>query len=234
MKRLLICLVCLSLLLMSAATAEPLKRGDKGAEVEKLQLELIEHNYLQGSADGDFGGKTEKAIKQVQADAGLEQTGVADDKTLEYLSSHYAEYAATKDSDILMYSVECNTAVKLLQIHIKNTGKKKITGFKFKLYQCNAGKTSLGTFFGKRNSSTKRKRTEYWTEHSATTSIDTGRNYTAMMALDEGHEYGFSDGSSVKVTYFDNGSLVRVVLYEYTTEDGKTHKTNQKLYCPFR
>ena len=97
MKRLIIGLICLALLLSGiGALAEPLKKGDKGDEVKALQLELIEHNYLTDGADGIFGGMTEKAIQQVQADAGLEQTGVADDATLEFLSNNYAEFEATK------------------------------------------------------------------------------------------------------------------------------------------
>ena len=235
-KRLVIGLVCLALLLSGVgAFAEPLKKGDKGDEVTALQLELIEHNYLADGADGIFGGVTERAIQQVQADAGLEQTGIADDATLEFLSSNYAEFEAKKDSDILMYKVECDPALmNMLTLHVKNTGRQRITGIKFKLYQCNASKTSLGTFFGKRNSSTKRKRTEYWTEHSAEVDIGTGENGTASMILMEGWTANFSDGTSQSITWFDNGVYARVVLYEYTTEDGKTHKADQKLYCEFR
>ena len=236
MRRGILCILCLALLLGSlGALAEPLKKGDKGDEVAALQLQLIEHNYLAGGADGDFGGKTEKAVKQVQADAGLEETGIADDATLEYLASHYAEYTATKDSDVLLYALDCDISpLHTLNIHVKNTGRKRITGYSFKLYQCNSGKTSLGTFYGKKNTSTKKKHTEYWTEHSVETSIDTGENDTASMILSEGWTVQFSDGSSQQVTWLDNGTYARVVLSSYTTEDGKKHSVNQKLYCAFR
>lgn len=236
MKRLIIGLICLALLLSGiGALAEPLKKGDKGDEVKALQLELIEHNYLTDGADGIFGGMTEKAIQQVQADAGLEQTGVADDATLEFLSNNYAEFEATKDSAILMYKVECDpNLMHMLTLHVKNTGRQRITAIQFKLYQCNASKTSMGTFFGKRNSSTKRKRTEYWTEHNAQVDIGTGENGTAGMILEEGFTVNFSDGSSQTITWFDNSVYARVVLSQFTTEDGKTHKVDQKLYCEFR
>ena len=41
----------------------PLKKGDKGDDVTKLQLMLIEHNYLLDGADGSYGGKAVKAEK---------------------------------------------------------------------------------------------------------------------------------------------------------------------------
>ena len=54
------------------------------------------------------------------------------------------------------------------------------------------------------------------------------------MILSEGWTVQFSDGSSQQVTWFDNGTYARVVLSSYTTEDGKKHSVNQKLYCAFR
>lgn len=234
MKRILAGLICLALLLGSAALAEPLKRGDKGDAVVALQVELIEHNYLADGADGDFGGKTEKAVKQVQADAGLEETGIADDETLAYLEDHYAAYEATKDSDALMYQLEWEPVLGWLTIHVKNTGRQRITGYTFKLYQCNGSKTSMGTFYGTRNSSTKRKRTENWTEHSVGREIESGDNDVAIMPLSEGYTVTFSDGTEQSVTYFDNAVYARVELSGFTTEDGKTHKVNQRLYVQFR
>lgn len=211
-----------------------LKRGDKGDDVTRLQVKLIEHNYLADGADGDYGGKTEKAVKQVQADAGLPQTGVADDDTLAYLEDHYAVYVATKDSDALLYALEFEPATGWLMIHVKNTGRQRITGYSFKLYQCNASKTSMGSFYGTRNSSTKRKRTENWTEHSVGVEIESGENDYAVMPLSEGYTVTFNDGSERVVTYFDNAVYARVELSSFTTADGKSHKVNQRLYVQFR
>ena len=236
MKKLVICLICLALLISGiGALAEPLKKGDKGDDVVALQLDLIEHNYLTDGADGIFGGMTERAVQQVQADAGLEQTGIADDATLEFLANNYAEFVPTKDSDILMYKLECDpNLMHMLTIHVKNTGRQRITNIQFKLYQCNGSKTSMGTFYGKRNSSTKRKRTENWTEHSVSREIESGENDVAIMTLSEGYTVTFSDGTEQVVTYFDNAVYARVELSGFTTEDGKTHKTNQRLYVQFR
>lgn len=49
--------------------------------VIRLQAELKRAGYAPGSADGHFGSKTRRALKQYQADRGLKQTGVADGKT---------------------------------------------------------------------------------------------------------------------------------------------------------
>lgn len=64
---------------------EALQKGSKSGEVKKLQERLIELNYLAGGADGDFGGKTEAAVKMFQKDCGLEATGIADAVTQEKL-----------------------------------------------------------------------------------------------------------------------------------------------------
>ncbi len=58
-------------------TFTSLSSGDKGLAVTNLQKKLISLGYLSGSADGDFGGGTENAIKRYQADLGLTQDGVA-------------------------------------------------------------------------------------------------------------------------------------------------------------
>ena len=236
MKRLIICLICLALALCSlGALAEPLKKGDKGDEVKALQQKLIEHNYLAGGADGSFGGKTEKAVKMVQEDAGLEQTGVADEATLEYLENNYAKFRPTKDSDIKLLSLECDTSLMhMLTIQVKNMGRKRITSYGFKLYQCNASKNSLGSFFGDHNKRTKRRRTQYWTTITHSASVESGDTDSTVMSLEEGYTLNFSDGSSQSITWYDKGVYARVVLSEFTTVDGKKHKTNQTLYCKFR
>lgn len=62
-----------------------LKKGDKNEDVRKMQTRLIELNYLSGSADGDFGGKTEAAVKMFQQASTLEADGIADPETLNAL-----------------------------------------------------------------------------------------------------------------------------------------------------
>lgn len=66
-----------------------IKRGDKNDDVKALQLRLIALEYLSGSADGDFGPKTEKAVMAYQEEAGLPTTGECD----------YATYVSLNDDD---------------------------------------------------------------------------------------------------------------------------------------
>lgn len=52
-----------------------LKRGAKGEAVKKLQIALNRLGFSCGSADGDFGPKTEDAVKRFQRAHGLEADG---------------------------------------------------------------------------------------------------------------------------------------------------------------
>ena len=62
-----------------------LRRGDKGEAVIRIQKALIALGYLQGRADGDFGAKTEQALKDYQAVQGLAEDGVAGPRTMIHL-----------------------------------------------------------------------------------------------------------------------------------------------------
>ncbi|PCJ22185.1 MAG: hypothetical protein COB04_00030 [Gammaproteobacteria bacterium] len=53
-----------------------LKKGDRGDEVTKLQETLNHLNYQCGRPDGDFGGKTDSAIRLFQANNRLTMDGV--------------------------------------------------------------------------------------------------------------------------------------------------------------
>lgn len=71
----------------TVAIYEELKIGDSGESVLALQERLLELGYNIGTADGQFGKKTESAIRQVQILAGLEVTGSADQETQEIIWS---------------------------------------------------------------------------------------------------------------------------------------------------
>lgn len=66
-----------------------LRRGDKGEDVKRLQEDLLALSYDLGKwgADGDFGAKTEEAVKDFQQDHGLEIDGIAGPRTLEALEA---------------------------------------------------------------------------------------------------------------------------------------------------
>ena len=63
-----------------------LQRKAKGKEVEALQKRLIELGYLPaGSADGNYGNQTYKAVREFQRNNGLEADGIAGRRTQTYL-----------------------------------------------------------------------------------------------------------------------------------------------------
>ena len=64
--------------LKSTADFEPIEKWGKGDGVRAMQEALKTLGYLTGSADGVFGGQSEKAIVAFQTDCGLEQTGGLD------------------------------------------------------------------------------------------------------------------------------------------------------------
>jgi uncharacterized protein (TIGR02594 family) len=53
-----------------------LRKGDSNTEVKKLQNILITLNYLDGEADGIFGGQTEEALKNLQSDNNITVDGI--------------------------------------------------------------------------------------------------------------------------------------------------------------
>ena len=53
------------------------RRGDRGDGVKQLQEALNAAGYDCGRADGDFGGRTEKAVKALESDNGIEPDGIA-------------------------------------------------------------------------------------------------------------------------------------------------------------
>lgn len=71
----------------SASSYHPLKKGDRGEEVVRLQNRLNELGYSVGTADGDFGNKTKVAVETFQQDHGLEVTGIVDEETFNSLFS---------------------------------------------------------------------------------------------------------------------------------------------------
>ena len=70
------------------ATPEPkeLKKGVKGEKVKEMQKRLRKLGYLAMYADGDFGPRTEEAVKLFQQTAGLKVDGIAGYKTLKALN----------------------------------------------------------------------------------------------------------------------------------------------------
>ena len=62
-----------------------LKKGDKGADVKKLQDKLREKGFGPKKSDSDFGTKTETALKAFQKANGLKANGKAGKNTYDKL-----------------------------------------------------------------------------------------------------------------------------------------------------
>ena len=79
----------------SSSSGSSLKVGSSGSEVKKLQQRLKDLGYLKGGVDGDFGAATETAVKNFQANNGLEVDGKAGPATLTKVYSSSARRAPT-------------------------------------------------------------------------------------------------------------------------------------------
>ena len=61
------------------------KLGARGNEVRSIQTKLRELGFYNGSVDGIYGTKTQKAVKSFQKSCGITADGIAGPKTLKYL-----------------------------------------------------------------------------------------------------------------------------------------------------
>ena len=78
----------------------PLQEGSHGEQVKHLQQNLHKLGYDTGKADGEFGAKTEAAVKKFQAKHHLENDGVVGSKTQAALKKALASHAhSTKPTD---------------------------------------------------------------------------------------------------------------------------------------
>ena len=89
MKRLMAVLLVVGLVLSTAVATADLKRGDRGESVQYMQEKLIFIGALDDKADGIFGKKTEKAVKDVQGFMGLKETGKANEAFMDELDYLY-------------------------------------------------------------------------------------------------------------------------------------------------
>ena len=81
--------ICLCMAMTVPALAldpSTLYNGSRGEEVKALQQKLIDLGYLEGTADGIFGNKTEKAVRRFQWKNGMSADGLAGKKTLAALN----------------------------------------------------------------------------------------------------------------------------------------------------
>lgn len=61
-------------------------KGKQGDNIKDFQTKLISLDYLEGTADGEFGAKTEDAVKDFQQENGLQVTGTINKETQDALN----------------------------------------------------------------------------------------------------------------------------------------------------
>ena len=141
----------------------PIEKGDTNAMVAKAQQQLIDHGYLKGYT-GYYGTDTESAIKEFQANNGLEADGVIGDATKAKLADSDAvtrsEAAAAKaaeqkasatSSGLLALGSQSDAVEEVQQLLIKHGYLKGSTGYfgpdtdaAIKEFQANNGLTADG------------------------------------------------------------------------------------------
>ena len=138
---------------LNDATVDALSElAEQVGDARALQQRLIDLGYLNGSADGAFGERSQAALRQFQAVHGLEATGLPDDETREALFSDRArslprrlgvgskgdEVAALQDKLIQYgfldaeadgsYGAKTSSAVSRFQKHLQAQGKAAALG----------------------------------------------------------------------------------------------------------
>lgn len=101
-----------------------LQSGSSGAKVKTLQNRLIELGWMDGKADGEYGGATEYAVKAYQKKVkGLYDDGVAGPDTLKSIYSNSAPKGTAVSS--IGYTLESGSegsSVRALQNRLKSLG----------------------------------------------------------------------------------------------------------------
>lgn len=117
---------------VASAIGESLKEGMNGDAVRALQKQLINLGYLSGTADGDFGANTKKAVIAFQQNNGLTADGVAGSNTLNKLYSSDAVKAGSTGTNTTapvsstgyttLREGDSGDKVKVLQQKLKDLG----------------------------------------------------------------------------------------------------------------
>lgn len=114
----------------STASGSGLRLNSQGADVRDLQNDLTTLGYYWATISGNFGTKTETAVKRFQEENGLKADGVAGDKTLAAIAaavkakngSSSSSSAGTNTTSGVLKLNSQGTAVSTLQTNLKDLG----------------------------------------------------------------------------------------------------------------
>lgn len=92
----------------------PLSQGTEGEDVAQLQRLLADSGYYDGDDDGEFDHRLHWAVREWQADLGVERTGTVGDGTIVFLPGLPANAALSKDITVGATISPGTAAVELL------------------------------------------------------------------------------------------------------------------------
>jgi hypothetical protein len=105
-----------------AATTTTLERGAKGEEVKALQEQLSSLGYDVGALDGDYGPRTEAAVRSFQLNNDLPLTGKADPATRDFLASADARSFDPNKSEFPTYAPGSPEQIALFEEAARQAG----------------------------------------------------------------------------------------------------------------
>lgn len=143
---------------LGVAPRNYLMKGDSGAEVKKLQQNLISLGYSCGSygADGDFGVGTENAVKAFQRDNGLVVDGIYGEKSKVKMDEQLAKKAAAEAKIDTVKEVQnwantnYKTGIVADGIYGANTKKALVKVLQTELNQTYGAKLTVDGIWGKK------------------------------------------------------------------------------------
>ncbi len=109
---------------------KPMKQGDRGSDVVKLQKALVILGYLSGKCDGIYGEQTTAAVKKYQRAKGLTADGIAGNGTIRCI---FGSTAGGSDSG--------SSSGKVHELQWFNTGYNLMNSLSgsFSILDCNTG-----------------------------------------------------------------------------------------------
>ena len=104
-----------------APVTTTLRKGDASDAVKAMQQRLINLGYLSGSADGDFGVQTYRALIAFQKANRLDADGIAGSKTLAVLSSANAVASgSSSNTTVNKPSASVSTSISAARVKYEN------------------------------------------------------------------------------------------------------------------
>lgn len=105
----------------TSSSASGLKLDSQGTKVSQLQTDLKQLGYYYAEITGNFGSKTEAAVKAFQKAKGLTADGVAGTKTLDAIAAALGNSSSSTSSSVLRLGSTGN-AVSTLQQNLTTLG----------------------------------------------------------------------------------------------------------------